>query len=229
MRKVLLIFSMLYLSAVAAQPYMLDELAELDAYKLSSEDVEISLALSAAPEHISSDATILVFDGNNYREARAGKNGFVCLVERAWAGQFYYVGAFWDPQIRSPICYNAEAAENVLPVYLFRTRLALSGMSRDEIRDAVSAAVASGEFKAPSGTAMSYMMSAGQYLHPDIGRWLPHLMIWMPYTAQDSWGPNQLAGPDPVVFRNPGGPFAMVVIPYDEHRFIEPMHLPNDQ
>jgi hypothetical protein len=222
MKSVYLLFSALFASSVVAEPYALDMIAEPEAYLSSSDDVEIALAVSAAPVQISENAAVLVFDGHDYRQARDGSNGFVCLVERAWAGNFNYVGAFWDPQIRSPICYNPHAADYVLPLYMLRTRLALAGKSRSDIRAALDSAVATGELQAPTGTAMSYMMSGGQYLHPDIGRWLPHLMIWMPYTTQDDWGPNRLAGDDPVVFRNPGGPYAMVVIPYGEERFIDP-------
>lgn len=205
-----------------AVPYDEDALAPLAEYLPASDESEIALALSAAPAHVSGDAEVMLLTADGYTTARDGTNGFVCLVERSWAGSFNYVGAFWDPQIRAPICYNRHAAEFVLPLYLLRTRLALSGSDREQIKSAVDSAVSSGELKAPAGTAMSYMMSAGQYLHPDIGRWLPHLMIWMPYTEQDDWGANRLAGNDPVVFRNPGGPFAMVVIPYGEDRFIEP-------
>jgi len=206
----------------AADPYTKDQLASLDAYLAASEEQEVATALSAAPEHISAAASVLVLRKDGYETIRDGSNGFVCLVERSWAGSVDYVGAFWDPKIRAPICYNRQAAKFVLPLYLLRTRLALAGRSRADIAAAIAASVSSGELKAPVGTAMSYMMSAGQYLHPDIGRWLPHLMIWMPYTGQDDWGANALAGVDPVVFRNPGGPFAMVVIPYGEDRFIEP-------
>jgi len=209
-------------SAAFADRYVNDELAAIDTYFAASEEKEVSLALSAAPAHISETATVLVMEKNGYRTAREGSNGFVCLVERSWAGSVDYIGAFWDPLIRAPICYNRHAAEFVLPLYLLRTELALAGKNRAQIAAAIEAAVSSGKLKAPTGTAMSYMMSAGQYLHPDIGRWLPHLMIWIPYTEQNDWGANVLAGVDPVVFRNPGGPFAMVVIPYNETRFIEP-------
>lgn len=202
--------------------YSKDEPAPIDTYLAESEQTEIALALSAAPPRISTDAAVMIFRPSGYEQVRAGENGFVCLVERSWAGDTRWAGAFWDPKIRAPICYNAHAAESVLPVYLYRTELVLAGKSRGEIAAALDAAVSAGRFKAPTGTAMSYMMSGGQYLHPDIGRWLPHLMIWMPYTAQADWGPNPLAGPDPVVFRNPGGPFAMVVIPYEDTRFIDP-------
>ncbi|MDH3553260.1 MAG: hypothetical protein OER22_11650 [Gammaproteobacteria bacterium] len=207
---------------VIADRYTEDQLAPVSAYLATSEEEEVSIALSAAPAHISESSTVLVMTKEGYATAREGSNGFVCLVERSWAGSVDYIGAFWDPRIRAPICYNQHAAKFVLPLYILRTELALAGKKRAQIAAAIDAAVSSGKMKAPTGTAMSYMMSARQHLHPDIGRWLPHLMIWMPYTEQDDWGANVLAGVDPVVFRNPGGPFAMVVIPYGEARFIEP-------
>lgn len=221
-RLIALVTALLIAPLSAAAPYDKDALAPLADYLSTSEDAEITLALSAAPSNVSADAEVLLLTSDGYRVARQGTNGFVCLVERSWAGSFRYVGAFWDPQIRAPICYNRHAADYVLPLYMLRTRLALAGNDRAQIKTAVDEAVSSGNLKAPTGTAMSYMMSGGQYLHPNIGRWLPHLMIWMPYTDQSDWGANQLAGDDPVVFRNPGGPFAMVVIPYGEERFIDP-------
>jgi hypothetical protein len=209
-------------TASHAEPYSLDELADIEEYLIGEPSAEIRLALSAAPEHISSQAGVWVFRPDGYRAVRDSTNGFVCLVERSWAGSVSYVGAFWDPTIRSPICYNEHAAKRVLPLYLLRTELVLAGKSRAEIATVVAQSVSSGKLTPPTELAMSYMMSSGQFLHPDIGRWLPHLMIWVPYMHQDDWGMNRLAGPDPVVFRNPGGPFSMVVIPYDEDRFIDP-------
>jgi len=220
--KAISILLMSVTSVSATERYSIDRMADLDRYLELSSSAEIALARSAAPDHISREASVFVLTRSGYEKVREGTNGFVCLVERSWAGNTDYVGAFWDPQIRAPICYNQHAADLVLPLYFLRTELVLDGKGRAEIAAELAGAVASGRFKAPTETAMSYMMSGGQYLHPDIGRWLPHLMIWIPYSSQSDWGPNRLAGPDPVVFRNPGGPFAMVVIPYGEDRFIDP-------
>lgn len=209
-------------NVVWADRYDRDEPAPIEDYLADHENDEIAIARSAAPAHISDEATVLVLQTSGYQEVRKGTNGFVCLVERSWGGKLHYVGVFWDPAVRSPNCYNAEGARTVLPMYLLRTQLVLEGKGRSEIGARLNEAIASGELSVPVGAAMSYMMSGAQYLHPDIGRWLPHIMIWMPYTSQEDWGPNALAGNDPVVFRNPGGPYAMVVIPYSEARFIEP-------
>ncbi len=208
----------------AAERYSEDRMAPIEQY-LMDEAREVALARSAAPGVVSADASVLVLTRTGLATAHVGTNGFVCLVERAWGGELHYVGEFWDPRILAPICYNAHAAESVLPLYRLRTELVLAGRSRAEIGAAIDAAVSAGRIKAPTGTAMSYMMSGGQHLHPDIGAWLPHIMIWMPYTKQGDWGANALAGTDPVVFRNPGGPFAMVVIPYGTERFVMPRSL----
>lgn len=209
-------------SGAGAVGYDRDEMAPIGAYLMDSAAEEIALARSAAPAHISDDATVLVLQDTGYTTAYEGSNGFVCLVERSWGGQLHYVGEFWDPAIRAPNCYNAEGARSALPMYMLRTRLVLEGEGRAQIGARLDHAIANGDLSAPTGAAMSYMMSGGQYLHPDVGRWLPHIMIWMPYTAQDDWGRGAITGLDPVVFRNPGGPFAMVVIPYGEDRFIDP-------
>lgn len=217
-------FATILLSGVSsnlcgAERYTADRLAPLEEYLMEAER-EVGLATSAAHESVAADASVMVLRRHGYEHARKGSNGFVCLVERAWGGNLGWVGEFWDPKILAPICYNAKAAEYVLPVYLQRTEWVLAGKSRTEIAAAEEAAIVSGEFKSPPHAAMAYMMSADQYLHPDIHEWMPHLMIWMPYTTQEDWGNNPLAGPEPVVFRNPGGPFAMVVVPYGETRFI---------
>ena len=58
-------------------------MAPLDQYLMTDRDAEIALARSAAPPSISSDATIMVLGRHGYETAVEGKNGFVCIVERA--------------------------------------------------------------------------------------------------------------------------------------------------
>lgn len=57
---------------------------------------EIPLARSAAPDSISSDATILVLGRQGYETAVREKNGFVCMVERSWMEAFDSP-EFWNP------------------------------------------------------------------------------------------------------------------------------------
>jgi hypothetical protein len=51
---------------------------------LMPESAEIALARSAAPASISGDAEVMVLRRDGYATAVKGKNGFVCIVERAW-------------------------------------------------------------------------------------------------------------------------------------------------
>ena len=67
----------------AAQSDKYSKMAPVDQY-LMERNAEILLARSAAPDSISSDATILVLGRQGYETAIRGKNGFVCMVERSW-------------------------------------------------------------------------------------------------------------------------------------------------
>ncbi len=64
----------------AAQSDQYSKMAPVDQY-LMERNAEILLARSAAPDSISSDATILVLGRQGYETAVRGKNGFVCMVE----------------------------------------------------------------------------------------------------------------------------------------------------
>ncbi len=103
-------------------------MAPIEQYRMASQSDEIALARSAAPASVSSEAEILTLASRGYKTAARGKNGFVCIVERAWANE-YDSAEFWNPKVRAPICFNAAAARSVLPGYLRRTEWALTGAS----------------------------------------------------------------------------------------------------
>src|SRR5215469_737951 len=69
-------------------PISYPEMAPIDEYLMADRNAEIALARSAAPEAISQDAKILVLGRHGYETAIGGKNGFVCVVERAWTSPF---------------------------------------------------------------------------------------------------------------------------------------------
>ena len=81
---------------------------------LMERNAEIALARSAAPESISRDAEVMVLGRHGYETAIQGKNGFVCIVERSWTAPIDDPD-FWNPKLRSPICFNAAAARSCLP------------------------------------------------------------------------------------------------------------------
>jgi hypothetical protein len=174
-------------------------MAPLDQYLMADRNAEIALAQSAAPASISRDATVLVFEKSGYQTAVEGKNGFTCLVERSWMNPFDSPG-FWNPKMRGPICYNPAAARTILPYTINRTRLVLTGLSKAQIREKVTAAIAKNELPIPEAGAMSYMMSKGGNLGNSVGPWRPHLMFHIPRTDDASWGAD-LAG-SPVLFND---------------------------
>src|SRR4029077_15784387 len=95
----------------AKAPY--PTMAPLQQYLIPDRNADIALARTAAPASISSDAEVLVLGRHGYETAVKGSNGFVCLVERAWNAPFDNP-EFWNPQNRSPDCYNPPAARTIL-------------------------------------------------------------------------------------------------------------------
>jgi hypothetical protein len=172
----------------AKSPY--PSMAPVEQYLMADRDAEIALARTAAPKSISDDATIVVLDRQHgYETAAKGKNGFVCIVERAWMSPFDDPG-FWNPKNRSPICYNPAAARSILPYTFKRTELVLAGLTNPQMLDRIKAAVAAKELPTPEPGAMSYMLSKEQYLNDAVVHWYPHLMFHIPKTDGASWGAN---------------------------------------
>jgi len=168
--------------AKAAYPSM----APLDQYLMSDRNAEIALARSAAPESISRDAEVMVLGRHGYETAVKGKNGFVCLVERAWMSPFDFPG-FWNPKMRGPLCFNPPAARSILPLTLKRTDLVLAGLSKAQIIDGIKA-FQNKDLLALEPGGMTYMMSRQGYLNDSAGHWVPHLKFYVPLTDAMTWG-----------------------------------------
>jgi len=163
-------------------------MAAIDQYLIPDRSAEIALARSAAPAAISSEAKILVLTRRGYETAVEGKNGFVCMVDRAWQAPFANP-EFWNPRIRGPLCLNPQAVRSVLPLELKRTEWALAGLSKDEMLVRLKATIAQQPLALEG--AMSYMMSRDQYLNDQGRHWHPHLMFYTPGTIPSGdWGAN---------------------------------------
>jgi hypothetical protein len=80
-------------SAGASYPKM----SAVDQY-LMTQQAEVALARSAAPESLSKDAEVLVLDRHGYQTAVKGHNGFVCAVQRSWIAELEGLG-FWNPKL----------------------------------------------------------------------------------------------------------------------------------
>ena len=114
-------------------------MAPLDQYLMEDPGSEIALARSAVPESISRDAEVLVLGRRGYETAIKGKNGFVCMVERSWTAPIDDPD-FWNPKLRSPICFNGAAARSYLPRTIKKTDLILAGRTKAQMMEAIVAA-----------------------------------------------------------------------------------------
>lgn len=181
-------------------------MAPLDQYLIPGRDAEVALARSAAPPSISREAKVMVLGPHGYETAAEGKNGFVCMVERAWMNPFDSP-EFWNPKNRSPICLNPPAARTVLPITLMRTKLVLAGKSKDEVKESIRAAIEKKELPELETGAMSYMMSKDAYLTDKGGHNMAHLMFYMPLGTV--WGANLVDSSNHVSEPFPGSPLLL--------------------
>lgn len=184
------------------------------------QDVEVSLAKSAAPASISEHATIKVFTSSGFRVVHEGDNGFVCIVMRGFTGAPTFTPLpvrtyiAYDPKTRAPICFDPQAARSVLPYYEFKNKLGLEGKTPEQIAEAVQAAYKNGVIPERHEVSFAYMWSADQILGP-AGHWYPHMMVYAPEYDNSMLGNNPFGSHLPVVGDDAGTPFAVLVIPVD--------------
>jgi hypothetical protein len=186
---------------------------------LMPRDSEITLAKTAAPENISSRATIKVLTASGFQSVHAGDNGFVCVVMRGWAAPTYTPAQFrdfvYDATLRAPICFDPVAAKSVLPYYELRSSLGMQGKNPDQMTEAVGTAYATGRLPKREAVSFAYMFSPHQMLGRGIGKWHPHMMVFAPYFENAMLGGNPFGTIAPQVSDDAGTPFTVIVIPVD--------------
>lgn len=169
---------------------------------------EIRLAQSAAPREVSSRAGIYVLRATGPEQVRPSANGVMCMVARD-----LHEGS------RYPICYDAEGSRTLMQQELMELRLRAEGKTEPEVKAAVAAAWADGTLKAPTRTALAYMMSAHQVLFtsPDssgrhVGPWRPHLMISAPGARGTDFGLAHESAIQTISVEREGMPGAQLVV-----------------
>ena len=170
-------------------------------YPLLARDLEVELALSAAPQHLRRDAAVWILGMDGYRAARAGKNAFSCIVSRR-AGDLF------------PVCWDAEGARSLLPLDFDDARLRLAGKSGDEIDAIIAQRFKDGQYHAPSRAGIAYMLSPLRYRIDDRGQVTktassPHLMFYGPNLTDNDIGGTRGS----FVFVNRVGPDGMMIVP----------------
>src|ERR1700678_7257 len=174
-------------------------MAPVDQYLISDEASEIALARSAAPSSISDGAEVMVLGREGYKTAVKGTNGFLCIVERSW-GKGTDQAEFWNPMMRAPHSFNAQAARSIARVYLMKTKLVMAGKSKPEIAHAITPALDKNDLHALEPGAMAYMMSKRQYLNDQGKSWRSHVMFFSPGDMTKSWAAD--ASNSPVMMAN---------------------------
>ena len=192
----------------AKTPY--PSMAPLEQY-LMERSAEITLARSAAPGSISQDAEVMVLGRHGYETAEKGKNGFVCLVERAWTSGIDDPG-FWNPKQRGPLCLNPPAVRSYLPQTIIKTQSILAGRSKAQMFEDLKAALDKKKLPPPESGAMCYMMSKQGYLNDHAGHWQPHLMFFLPPTDAATWGAD-LAGSPIFAVKDAPGRMTVFLVP----------------
>ena len=162
-------------------------MAPLEQYLISDKQSEIALARSAAPSSISDGAEVMVLGREGYKTAVKGTNSFLCIVERSWA-QGTDDAEFWNPKMRAPHCFNAQAARSFASIYLMKTRLVLAGKSQAEIAQAIATALDKNDLPALQPGAMAYMMSKQQYLNDRDESWHPACDVLFPRRHDEDLG-----------------------------------------
>lgn len=180
-------------SNAAAQTDKYPRMAAIGQY-LMEKNAEIQLARSAAPDSISRDATILVLGRQGYETAIQGKNGFVCLVGRAWGAAFDW-DEFWNPKVKAADCLNPQAARSILPIAYLRARMVMAGRSKPEIVSAVKAAFENKQLPDLESGAMDYMMSKSSFLTDEGEHNLPHVMFYTRMEDGKDWGSGAAGSP----------------------------------
>lgn len=146
---------------------------------------EERLARSAAPEAVSSEATVWVLGRSGFEVASEGTNGFHCMVRR--------LGSSRDV---IPVCFNAAAAESVMPMYQRVVVEVALGSTFPAAWGEAMQRYESGEVAMPeAGKAVAYMMSdqtAFYNAQTDVlNTYFPHFMVYSPYLTGPDIGASQ--------------------------------------
>ena len=156
----------------------------------------------------------MVLGRQGYTTAVKGTNGFLCLVERS-CGAATDVPDFWNPKVRSPVCFNPPAARTFAPIYLMKTKLVLAGKSKTDLVQATASALDKKQLQPLEPEAMCYMLSKRQYLNDGAKSWHPHLMFFYSQADPAAWGAG-LPGSPILAFHDTNEQLTTLLIPVEK-------------
>jgi len=170
-------------------------------YPLIPRELELELALSAAPKHLRDEATVWVLGQTGYTLAKQGTNAFACIVSRRDGDLF-------------PVCWDAEGTRSLLPIDFDDAQLRLSGKSGAEADAVIAERYTTAQYHAPQRSGIAYMLSPIRYRIDAQGVVTraasnPHLMFYGPNLSDGDIGGARGA----YVFMNRVGPDGMMIVP----------------
>jgi hypothetical protein len=170
---------------------------EIPPQVLISRAQEIELALKAAPVHLRTQATVYIFGKRGYEKARAGTNGFNCMVNRD--------GLQNGDTAVHPTCWDSEGSRTILPVMLRVGELLAQQKSAADIKRDIDEGFAQGRFHSPAKTGIAYMLAGDVKFDPKSGQlstteFPAHYMIYAPSVTNADIGISKEA-------TTPGLPF----------------------
>ena len=149
-------------------------------------DVEIELALGAAPSDVAKNAGVYVYTDSGYVQARASANGFTCLVNR---------DSFLDGyEVLKPTCWDAIGTATIVPQILYIGKRKAAGVNAATVRSELQKLFDEGKFKYPETGGLAYMLQGDIRQFDVINKAIidrafpPHLMIYAPGVTQEELG-----------------------------------------
>jgi hypothetical protein len=170
-------------------------------YPLLPRDLEIELALSAAPKHLRDDATVWTLEKTGFTKAKQGTNAFTCVVSRR-AGDLF------------PVCWDAEGTRSLLALDFEDVKLRLTGKTGAEPEQVIAEGFKNGTYQAPSRPGIAYMLSPLRFKIDESGHVTrttsnPHLMFYGPNLTDADIGGVRGS----LAFMNRVGPDGMIIVP----------------
>jgi hypothetical protein len=158
---------------------------------------EIKLAVEAGPVHIRAEATVYTFGKRGYEKARAGTNGFNCMVNRD--------GLQNGDTAVHPTCWDAEGSRTILPVMLRVGELLAQQKSAAEITTDINQGFEQGKYHSPAKAGIAYMLAGDVKFDPKTGQlstleFPAHYMLYAPGVTNVDIGMTKEA-------KTPGLPF----------------------
>jgi hypothetical protein len=172
---------------------------------LLSQEKEMTMALSAAPEHLRAGASVYVLKKDGFVLARQGTNGFACIVNRD------------HPMNQKPTCYDPEGAATILPKVLRVGELLMKGVPLDQIRAEIAEGFRTGKFISPRRPGVAYMLSGDvRNYNPatkQVESFPPHVMFYAPNLTNEDIGSDGKFEPGlpSIAYQGPHG-FMIVVL-----------------